>query len=561
MSAHDTYERTLPLTDGIATLVAMLRLLDAPPTHGPRSADVASALIAIILLLAPTSLRAQDASPYLALDHWAYPVLELWIARGDVTELSPFTRPYRVADVLRAAERLQQDDLPASEAGLRDRLVAELSDLAGSATRPSVAGDETTTGFLEVRLEAGGRFVTQTHPDPLQAVLDGPFSDGRVLERLEVIASASSPYVAGGVRIRRDGIYRHDPRFPDGQVTPRRDGLVTNDLSVRLEEGYVELQLPYLRLAVGRLDRDWGPAGTGGFLRSANPYSQDELTYRFGTDRIFLVGSISAPSDFGTDTVRYVSMHRLEVRPSDRLILAVSESVVYGGPDARFRFALANPIGIWQIALDDGDVPHNKLGQADVWWRATRGLALTGSLLADATNLEGSCCQLGGSFGVELADLAPGLLVRGQATFIQSLAYRTELPWEEYSVDRVGFGWDKTDLVLATLEADWFASPVLRISPRLELQVRGEGDFRQPRPPGDELPDFPRLFVGVRETTLRPAIGGRWIGDGDVRIDIEWDAGVSIISDYANTEGDDRTEFTGSVAVRLATPGWGFGLH
>jgi hypothetical protein len=382
-----------------------------------------------------------------------------------------------------------------------------------------------------------------------------------VLERFEVIASGSSRYLAGGVRLRRDGIYRHDPRFPDGQVTPAREFGGLDDLSVRVEEGYVELQVPFFRLGFGRLDRDWGPAATGGFLRSANPYSADELTYRFGTDRVFLIGSISAPSDFGADTVRYVSMHRLEVRPSDRLMLAVSESVVYGGPDSRFQFALANPISIWQIAVDDGNPPHNKLGQADIWWRASPGIALTGSLLADATNREGSCCQMGGSVGIELADLAPGLLVRAQGTVIQSLAYRTSLPWEEYSLDRVGFGFDKSDLILASLEADWYASPALRLSPRIDLQVRGEGDFRQLRPPSDELPDLDRLLIGVSETTFRPAVAGRWIQPGKFHVDIEWDAGVSFISDYANTEGDDRTELTGSVSVRLATPRWGTGLR
>jgi len=533
----------------------MLRSQVTPSTN--RLGSVAATLLAALLLLAPSTLRAQEASPYLALDHWAYPVLELWIARGDVTDLSPFTRPYRVIDVLRAAEGLEQADLSDSEAGIRERLIAEL-------TRPTTDTDEPaekTVGYVDLGMEIGGRLVTQTHPDPLQAVLDGPFGDQRVLERFDVVATGSSQYVAGGVRIRRDGIYRYDPRFPDGEVTSRREGFITDDLSVRVEEGYVELQIPFFRLGVGRLDRDWGPAFTGGFLRSANPYSADELTYRIGTDRVFLIGSVSAPSDFGADTVRYVSMHRLEVRPSDRLMLAVSESVVYGGPDGRFQFALANPIGIWQIALDDGEIPHNKLGQADVWWRASRGVALTGSLLADATNREGSCCQMGGSLGVEFADLVPGLLVRAQATAIQSLAYRTSFPWEEYSLDRVGLGQDKSDLILASVEADWFASPALRISPRLDVQVRGEGDFRQLRPPAEELPDLDRILIGVSETTVRPALAGRWIRPADFTFDIEWDAGVSFISDYANTEGDDRTELTGSVSVQLATPRWGFGLH
>lgn len=509
-----------------------------------------------LLTVAPSTAVAQDASPYLELDHWAYPVLELWIARGDVTDLSPLTRPYRVADVLRVAELLADADLSGTEAELRNRLVAEFT----PPTDPT-ADDDEAGAYLELGLEAGGSLVSQTHPDPLQAVLDGRFGDARVLERFDVVAAGSSPYAAGGVRLRRDGIFRNDPRFPDGQVTPRRDPLLGDDLSVRLEEAYVELQLPYVRLALGRLDREWGPTGTDGFLRSANPYSQDELSYRFGTDRIFLIGTIAGPSDFGADTARYVSMHRLEVRPSDRFILSVSESVVYGGPGGRFQFALANPIGIWQIALDEDDVPHNKLGQADVWWQATRGLALSGSLLADATNRQGSCCQMGGSLGIELANLAPGLLVRARAGIIQSLAYRTSLPWEEYSLDRVGFGWDKSDLVLASLEADWFASPTLRISPRLDLQVRGEGDFRQLRPPGEDLPTLPRLLLGVSETTLRPAVGGHWTRSGDLGIVIEWDAGVSIISDYANTEGDDRTEITGSVSVRLATPRWGVHLR
>ncbi len=509
-----------------------------------------AALVALVTLLAPPVARGQDASPYLALDHWAYPVLESWIARGNINSLSPFTRPYRIADVLGAAERLVDADLSVVDAGLRDRLIAELARPAGSAD-----------AHVEFGLEGGGRLVTQTHPDPLQAVLEGEFGDTRVLERFDAIASGASPYLAGGVRLRRDGIYSNDPRFPDGQVTSRRDGLFTDDLSVRLEEAYVEFQLPHVRVGFGRLDRQWGPAGTDGFLRSANPYSLDELSYRFGTDRVFLIGTIAGPTDFGADTARYVSMHRLEFRPSDRLVLAVSESVVYGGPGGRFQFALANPVSIWQIALDDAEIPHNKLGQADVWWQASRGVVLTGSLLADATNREGSCCQMGGTLGFALAGLAPGLNVRGQATVIQSLAYRTSLPWEEYSLDRVGFGWDKSDLVLATLEADWFATPMLRLSPRLDIQVRGEGDFRQLRPPFEELPDLPRLLLGTSETTLRPAIGGRWTKNGRFRLDIEWDAGLSIISDYGNVEGDDRTEFTGSLSIRLATPRWGVDLH
>ncbi len=561
------------------------------------------ALPAVLLLLAMPSdgvgqaSRAADdtrrssaaASPYLSLDHPAYDALELWIARGDITTLSPFTRPYRIGDVVRAVRGLDTDRLSAAEADQRARILAEFGvrldsrqsrrgrerrgrarrdpdrerrDDARDRGRNRNDGRSARDLRLSFGLEAGGTYVTQTHPDPLQPVFSGEFGDDRVLERLAADVRGSSPHVAGAARLQRDGVYRFDPRFPDGQVTPPREGPIVDDLSLRLEEGYVEVQIPYFRLGFGRLDRDWGPAATGGFLRSDNIYSQDELSYRFGTDRIFLVGTISSPADFGGDTVRHLAMHRLEVRPSDRLAFSISEAALHGGPDGRFRFELANPVGIWQIAVDDGEVAHNKVGQIDAWWRATDGLVLTGSLLADATNREGSCCQMGGTVGLELTRLAPGLRLGGQLTAVQSLAYRTSLPWEEYSIDGVGLGWDKSDLVLATLEADWFAAPGLLLSPRLDLQRKGEGDFRELRPPGDELDDQPRILSGIVETTFRPALGGRWTSDGlgeksgarAFRVVAEWDLGLSIISDYANVDGDDRTEFTGSFAVRLFSP-------
>lgn len=542
-------------------------------TRRPRAGRAAAIAAAFVLWSAITATagtaqavhqpRRAAASPYLSLDHWAYPALDLWIARGDITDLSPMTRPYRIDDVAASVRGLRHSALSRSEAEIRDRLLAEFAGRDGQlrerTRKRDGRGDRGAAGALELDLglEAGGRYVSQTHPDPLQAVLDGRFAEDRFLERIEFAARGSSPFAAGAVRVRRDGIYRDDPRFPDGQVTPPREDLLTDDLSVRVEEAYVELQVPYFRLSFGRLDRNWGPASTDGFLRSANTYSQDEIGYRIGTERVFLIGSISAPDDFRGDTVRYLAMHRLEVRPSDRLAIAVSEAALHGGPDGRFRFALANPLGIWQIAVDDQEIAHNKVGQLDVWWRAGRGLVLTGSLLADATNLEGSCCQLGGTLGAEFANLAPGVRVGASVTAIQSLAYRTSLPWEEYSVDGIGLGWDKSDLVLVTLDADWLASGALRLSPRIDVQRIGEGDFRQPRPPASALPDQPRILSGVVETTVRPSLGGSWARPGRFGVQAEWDLGISLISDYAHVEGADRTAFTGSVGIRLFAPRWG----
>jgi hypothetical protein len=66
--------------------------------------------------------------------------------------------------------------------------------------------------------------------------------------------------------------------------------------------------------------------------------------------------------------------------------------------------------------------------------------------------------------------------------------------------------------------------------------------------------------VGDPETTLRPAVEGRWRSAWRFPLEVEWDVGLNFISDYANQAGEDRTEFVGSVSVRLLTPRWNFGL-
>jgi hypothetical protein len=251
-------------------------------TRRPRAGRAAAIAAAFVLWSAITVTdgtaqavhepRRAAASPYLSLDHWAYPALDLWIARGDITDLSPMTRPYRVGDVVASVRALRRSALSRSEAEVRDRLLAEFAGRGGpqherTGQRGGRGDRGGAAGALELDLgfEAGGRYVSQTHPDPLQAVLDGRFAEDRFLERIEFAARGSSPFAAGAVRVRRDGVYRDDPRFPDGQVTPPREDLLTDDLSVRVEEAYVELQVPYFRLSVGRLDRNWGPASTDGF--------------------------------------------------------------------------------------------------------------------------------------------------------------------------------------------------------------------------------------------------------------------------------------------------------
>ncbi|MCK5447630.1 MAG: hypothetical protein KAJ43_05770, partial [Gemmatimonadetes bacterium] len=398
--------------------------------------------------------------------------------------------------------------------------------------------------------------------DPLRPELEGRFSETRLLGDFRARLEGAGGPLAVAIDGRYHGIYLQDPQFPDGKVGPGEPaGQLLDEMAFRMEEAYVEVQSRYGRLSVGQMYRNWGAPGLDGFLRSDYAYSEPDIGYRLGVDRIYLVGMFASYRDFDADTTHYVAIHRLEIRPIDDLMLAVSEASVHGGPGQGLDFRLVNPVGIWTAARSDDHPPHNKLGQIDAWWRATPGLTAYGSLLVDGSQNDEK--QRGASLGIELSRLTPGFLLRADFSFLESLVYTPNnptLPWEEYSVERIGIGWDKSDLYLFSVEGEWFPRAGLWLQPRLDIQVLGESDFRNDRPPAGELPDYPNILVGDPETTIRPALAGQWRAGWRFPLEVKWDVGVNFISDYANQVGDNRTEFVGNIGILLRTPRWNFGL-
>lgn len=525
-------------------------------------------LLAVGLLLAPGLLltvgRASaqvgpiepdvrfHASPHIPLGHWVYPILDHWVAAGRTPNLSPFTRPYRRIDVARAVSGLVQEELGPGEqehlAALRAELEPELQRLAG---------EPVPMDRFWVDLTLGAGIYSQTHPDLLRPELEGPFSETHLLEHGLLDVGARLGNVTAGVRVRRDGLLRNDPRFPDGRVVEREGEAFLTELELRVEEAYVGVQGRRARISFGRSYRNWGAPGSHGLLRSNAAYSYDEIAYRFGSDRIFLVGAITSLPDVAGDTVRFHSAHRLEMRLTENFMVAVSEASIHGGPGARLDARLISPLAIWELARDgERNTQSNLLAQLDVWWRPSSGVVLFGSLLGDSPPGIGACCEAGGTLGIELPSLAPDLMFRAHITAMESLVYRTRRPWEEHSFQGIGLGWDKADLVLLSAEAQWLAASGLSLRPRVDLQMRGEeSEFHDRlRPGGSGLEDFPGILVGRHETTFRPSLGGRWRTGDRWGVEVTWDVGLNRIRHLLHQEGEHRTSFVGGARVSIEAP-------
>src|SRR6266480_1521795 len=207
--------------------------------HGPL-------LLFSLLLLAPT-LAAQEASPYVPLQHWTMPYVEHLIARGVIPDPTPLTRPLKRGDlvrVLRAVDTLTVGDKVAQTVR---RLLAAL-DVPGHGARYRVVG------------EAGVAAATYARRDPLAAIDDtGPRQAGPELVtvsggldgqlQLSHVVAVTHPYV--------DTRLKHDPDWY---------GFKKRSVAGRTAESYLSAQWPVGELFFGRLDRNWGPSGIQGLL-------------------------------------------------------------------------------------------------------------------------------------------------------------------------------------------------------------------------------------------------------------------------------------------------------
>src|SRR5713226_2754564 len=94
----------------------------------------------VLLALVTAPLGAQEASPYVPLQHWAMPYVEQLIASGALRDPTPLTRPLKQADLVRALEAV--DTLQVSDAvyATVQRLLRAFRP-EGSGPRYRLAGD------------------------------------------------------------------------------------------------------------------------------------------------------------------------------------------------------------------------------------------------------------------------------------------------------------------------------------------------------------------------------------------------------------------------------------
>lgn len=485
------------------------------------------------LLLGGVVPLAAQASPYVPLDDPGLPFVEHLIARGDVTDPSPFVRPFRRADIRQALAA-------ADSAGVGDSaLIARLLDRYDD----SCPGDTTCDHSWRVEPRLGFQAFTHARRDPLHAA--GP--DG-----IEPYGELGLQAVIGNLALVTRPVLER--RLLDDPDWPGRKDL---DLAGRQSEAYISAQFRWARLLYGQLDRNWGPAGLPGIPLSNYSYGRPELGFEVGTGRVrfqTLASDLADDRDStGAVVHRYFFAHRLGARVSPRFYLALWETVVFAGVDRNYQARLRNPLSLsfLENAYGLGEETNSMLG-ADLEWRPSRRIGFQAQLALDDLTYKnrGAPDRNPDRWAFTLVAFGPlGGKHAWRAFYTQasSLAFRTfDHQFQDFTDDGVGIGRNFADNDQLTLQV---TLPVARnwlLTPELTVLRQGEGEINAPYPSGTALGDTPQIFIGTVERTYRGAIG---INGSLSHFRISADLGYHRIMNRNHVDGRTLSRFEGRVMI------------
>jgi hypothetical protein len=246
---------------------------------------------------------------------------------------------------------------------------------------------------------------------------------------------------------------------------------------------------------------------------------------------------------------RYFFAHRLGVRLSDRVRLALWETTVLAGVDQKFEGRFRNPLSLLLLAnqYGQGDEGANVLVGVDLHWRAFRRTTVQAQLAIDDLQYKnrGGPDRYPDRWALTLAAFGPlGGALGWRTTYTQasSLAFRTLDQFENLTERRVGLGRNFADMDQLSVAV---TMPVLRqwlVTPDLTLLRQGEGRIGDPFPATPEEAGTIPQCSSCRRRTYRWG----WASGRGGPLDLQASAGFHHVVNSATRRADREPNRGGS---------------
>ena len=280
---------------------------------------------------------------------------------------------------------------------------------------------------------------------------------------------------------------------------------------------------------------------------SSVPTPYPQLAFELRQGRLTLRG-FTGELETLDDSKRFLSAHRVDYHTGD-LVISVGESLLYAGRDG-LSLRFLNPLEFLFFDVDNAPIDNrtqNLMLDAQLWHRHGGVVFHVEVLLDDLDVIPGERdpepTEYGFTIGSRFVSIAPWLELGIEYQQVASFTYRTPNVVDVYSFLDRGLGENFSDYDQLTLSADLFL-PILglRLTPLAQLLRQGEGDFRDSVPPRDEFLASPALFLGVKQTTYRMGLRGRY--QPNRYIWVAWELGENFIRNRNHVRGDNVSEFS-----------------
>jgi hypothetical protein len=433
-------------------------------------------------------------------NHWSDEYIDFLQGRGYLWNLSALQRPFDIQD-------------------LKHELKGELV----SPTQASAVAYERSL-YLHSFLQEQGRDAESVC---IGVQTDNRYSDDHLVktyhgvQRLQVSARLK-PWLELANTMTADSRLDNDPGYM---------GISQNGFAGYTEQAYLRLHKDGVELKIGRDYLRWGPGLDASLLISDQVRPLDQLLFSWRNRYLhytFFFSSLDAVSADGAQgsvrRYRYLSGHRLEVRPWRFLSLAVQEAILYGAEGGGLNLAFWNPFIFFHAEQLNGPDDGNTLGSIQAVFKPQRNWRLYGDLLIDDLQLENSGptdlepSERGYLLGVNWSDpfWMSGVDLFGEYAAVTNRTYNSLNVWEKWLHRRQPLGhFLGNDFDRLILGLRWWPASAWRGRFFFEHRNRGEGriekTFDEPWLTGPVGKEYHESFpTGVVESSNRLTLELSW---------------------------------------------------
>jgi hypothetical protein len=256
---------------------------------------------------------------------------------------------------------------------------------------------------------------------------------------------------------RNFGMYsnvRLDEGFRNDTLYFGTTGKLENRVISRSDETYAQWEGRNINLFAGRLSRNFGMPGEASLILSNEAFSFDQLVFTFRNKAFKYTYLFSRLNDiYGYDirdslpkfqwSKRFLSLHRFDISLSNKLEIAFTDVILFGGKDAFPQFQYLNPTNfLFMSKMSDRkgyeEGTANALMCFDIYYKPSNSLTLFGQFLIDDMDFTKSLRALypdriGYSGKVVYCDLFPASQFYLSYNRISNWTYTSFYNWGNYT--------------------------------------------------------------------------------------------------------------------------------